>query len=318
MLNEKNKIEFFDFLKESSSKEIKDFISSKEKNIRDYLFQSIPKMPILSYDRKTVLDVIYERKDNKLLKEMINIYISYGHEWYFNNNDSIIKKAILDNNKELIKFFIEDIEVTINKEDTVEFFKKSDPILLNYLLEKDAFYPACLTLADFIMNSENNPYILLSKEKYFDEKMIENIKLIFNKKENEVNEILLRIYKRGVPEQSPIIDLFKKIYEPENFLCRSGDNGIEFLNFLVRKNEFSLLESLINENIIPLNIRTSDKKTLWDVLGKVDFNEIKINWFVPENIEKYQEHLKRINEKYLIEDSILPNSSEIIKNKKRI
>lgn len=317
MLNSEEKNNYFNFLKEGTIEDIKNFIESKS-NKEEYLFQGIRNLPILSHNKETVLDVIYNRNDNDMLKMIIGIYSNYNQSWSINNNNSLLKRAIEDNKKELINYLTQDLSVGLTPQESYEFFKKSDIDTLSMLIEEDILYRDMFSLSSLIINPEYNMYFKLTYEKNFNEKIMDNLKFVTEYFLNDTHQILLNIYKKGNPQNSPLINLFKSIYEDENILFRSGKSGDGLLKYMIEYNEFALIESLIKNNELMLDIRTIDKKTLWDVFKEVDLEIKGLDFYVPDELKNYVEQMKRIDEKFMIEDVMGSGDVATIRNKKRI
>lgn len=317
MLNSEEKNNYFNFLKEGTIKDIKNFIESKS-NKEEYLFQGIRNLPILSHNKETVLDVIYNRNDNDMLKMIIGIYSNYNQSWSINNNNSLLKRAIEDNKKELINYLTQDLSVGLTPQESYDFFKKSDIDTLSMLIEEDILYRDMFSLSSLIINPEYNMYFKLTYEKNFNEKIMDNLKFVTEYFLNDTHQILLNIYKKGNPQNSPLINLFKSIYEDENILFRSGKSGDGLLKYMIEYNEFALIESLIKNNELMLDIRTIDKKTLWDVFKEVDLEIKGLDFYVPDELKNYVEQMKRIDEKFMIEDAMGSGDIATIRNKKRI
>lgn len=317
MLNSEEKNNYFNFLKEGTIKDIKNFIESKS-NKEEYLFQGIRNLPILSHNKETVLDVIYNRNDNDMLKMIIGIYSDYNQSWSINNNNSLLKRAIEDNKKELINYLTQDLSVGLTPQESYEFFKKSDTDTISMLIEEDILYRDMFSLSSLIINPEYNMYFKLTYEKNFNEKIMDNLKFVTEYFLNDTHQILLNIYKKGNPQNSPLINLFKSIYEDENILFRSGKSGDGLLKYMIEYNEFALIESLIKNNELMLDIRTIDKKTLWDVFKEVDLEIKGLDFYVPDELKNYVEQMKRINEKFIIEDAMESRNIPELKQKKRI
>lgn len=317
MLNSEEKNNYFNFLKEATIEDIKDFIMSKS-NKEEYLFQGIRNLPILSHNKETVLDVIYNRNDNNMLKMMIGIYSDYNQSWSINNNNSLLKRAIEDNKKELINYLTQDLSVGLTPQESYEFLKKSDINTLSMLIKEDILYRDMFSLSSLIINPEYNMYFKLTYEKNFNENIMDNLKFVTEYFLNDTHQILLNIYKKGDPQNSPLINLFKSIYEDENILFRSGKSGDGLLKYMIEYNEFALIESLIKNNELMLDIRTIDKKTLWDIFKDIDLEVKGLDFYVSDELKNYVEQMKRINEKFMIEDAMESRNIPELKQKKRI
>lgn len=314
-LDEKNN--YFNFLKKATMEDIKDFIVSKS-NKEEYLFQGIRNLPILSHDKETVLDIIYDRNDNDMLKMIINIYSEYDQSWSINNNNSLLKRAINDSRKELIKYLTQDLSIGLTPQESYEFFKKSDIDTLCMLIKEDILYKDMFSLSSLIINPEYNMYFKLTFQQNINENIMNNLKFVAEYFENDTSQILLNIYKKGDPQKSPLMNLFKSIYEDENILFRSGKCGDSLLKYMIEYNEFALIESLIKDNELMLDIRTIDKKTLWDVFKDIDLGIKALDFYVSDDLKKYVEQMKRIDERFMIEDAMGSGDVAKIRNKKRI
>lgn len=320
MLSTEQKSEYFNFLKTSSPSEILDFLKSKnEKKRSEYLLQGIKNKPILSFDRISVLDIIYEKQDVFLLTEMLKLYDDYTSRWNSNNHNSLYVKSILENNRPFSDMFLNEFCLEIPFDRAFEVIKKIPIENIDYVLDNEIISSTYFSKNTFFVDNWEGSFLKdLNETVVFTDQEKEKIRYVLERKIENIYDILLHINQLEFENKNKIMENISYFFDNTNVFYLSFENTENLTNKILKENP-KMFFDLLKEETIPIDMQNDKGETLWEMLDKETLNKIvDFNSDLEEMKESEIEKRQWIKKIILTNDKIKLSASIVKEQEKKL